>query len=62
MKASDPLFPNSTYYKNVMNKLGRQISSRYYVTAKNAGRMYFLTKAIVSFLQRLQENSKLESA
>ena len=34
MKASDPQFPNSTYYKNVMNKLGRQIGSRYYVTAK----------------------------
>ena len=35
------------------------IGSRCYVTAKNAGRIYFLAEAIVSFLQRLQKLKNL---
>ena len=51
MKVSDPQLPNSAYYRDAMHvKLDRQIGSRYYVTAKNAGRIStFLLKELSAF-------------
>ena len=40
------------YYRNAMSiDLARQVGSRYYVTAYNAGRIFYLAQAITQFLQ-----------
>ena len=44
------------YYTDAcMTKLKRQVGSRYHVTARNAGRLFFLAPAIEEFLQEVQQ-------
>ena len=46
---------DTSYYRTAQTiKLERQVGSRYYTTARNSGRLYFLLPAINSFLVQLK--------
>ena len=56
---------SSVYYRNCLNvKLERQVGSRYFVTAANAGRVLFLKDAAINFLRytRKDTGNKLEQS
>lgn len=54
-----------TYYVSAQKVvLERQVGSRYYVTSRNAGRLYFLRKAMIAFLEEqklIKALNRLES-
>ena len=51
--------PNNYYTTCSQVKLDRQVGSRYHVTAKNAGKILFLSPAIITFLSQLQQTKQL---
>ena len=51
--------PNNYYTTCSQVKLDRQVGSRYHVTAKNAGKILFLTPAIIAFLSELKCTKQL---
>lgn len=63
LMASESKPSEATYYQQCGKmKLDRQVSSRYFVTAANAGKVLFLREAAISFLKYTgkEKGNKLE--